>query len=152
MRMHTASGMSVVMRAGALILAAVLATTACSTPAPATTEELRQAIAAYEHGDTKSTDDRITALFARLDAEIAALKADEAERPEGQRGDVTRRRTELEAARRDLEAEYVRARIARLGSAAHDALSAVREQLGKNLEEAGRRLREAPIDPPPADR
>jgi hypothetical protein len=116
---------------------------ACAHRDGATVDELRSAITAYERGDTTVTDDRITALFARLDADVSTLKAEELERPPDRRAELTERRNQLVAQRSDLQAAYLRARVKRLGVAADDALRSLGEQLGHGLEEAGRALRES---------
>lgn len=114
----------------------------CSRPGRQTTEELRAQIEAYQRGDEVS-EDRITALFARLDAEIATLRAEEAETAPSGRAEVTARREKLEEDRRTLQSEYLKARVARLGDAATKALKSVGDQIGQGLEEAGRKMREA---------
>jgi hypothetical protein len=116
---------------------------ACANRGAATADELRSAIAAYERGDAGATDDRITALFARLDAEVSTLKAEELERPPDRRAELAARRADLTAQRRDLEVAYLRARVKRVGVAADDALKSLGEQLGRGLEDAGRALRES---------
>jgi hypothetical protein len=127
----------------ACVVSILLLAAACAHRDTATADELRSAIAAYERGDAGVTDDRITALFARLDSEVSALKADELEQPPDRRADLTARRAELVAARRDLEVAYLRARVKRLGVAADDALKSLGDQLGRGLEEAGRALRDS---------
>jgi hypothetical protein len=108
-----------------------------------TTDELRVTIAAYEHGDAGATEDRIAALFAKLDAEVAAAKADELATPADARAEAAARRATLEAERRDLQIAYLQARVKRLGVAADDALKGLGDQLGRSLEEAGRALRDS---------
>jgi hypothetical protein len=127
----------------ACVVAIVVCAAACSHGGGATTEELRSAIAAYERGDPAVTDDRITSLFARLDAEVSSLRAEELEQPPDRRGDLAARRQDLVAQRRDLETAYLQARVKRLGVAADDALKTFGEQLGRGLEDAGRALRES---------
>ena len=119
----------------------LLALAACSGRDTATTDELRSAIAAYERGDASATDDRIAALFARLDARIATLKAEELETPPDARADAAAKREALVAQRHELQTAYVNARVKRLGVAADDALKGLGEQLGQGLEDAGRALR-----------
>lgn len=127
----------------ACVVAIVVGAAACSHRGAATTEELRSAIAAYERGDPGVTDDRITSLFARLDAEVSTLRAEELEQPPDRRGDLAARRSDLVAQRRDLETAYLHARVKRLGVAADDALKTLGEQLGRGLEDAGRALRDS---------
>ena len=122
----------------------LVAIAACGQPsATHTAEQLREAIAAYKRGDTGVTEDQIAALFAKLDAEVATARADELSKPAGERGELTKRREGLEADRRDLQGEYLQARVARLGVQAQDALKGMADQLGRGLEDMGRSLRES---------
>ena len=122
----------------------LVAMTACGQPsATHTAEQLRAAIAAYKRGDTGVTEDQIAALFAKLDAEVATARADELSKPVGERADLTKRRESLEADRRDLQGEYLQARVTRLGVQAQDALKDMADQLGRGLEDMGRSLRES---------
>jgi hypothetical protein len=126
-------------RRASLVLCAALA--ACTQRT--TTDELRETIAAYERADAGATEDRIAALFAKLDAEVAALKAEELAKPADAREEVAARREALVAERRGLQTAYLQARVKRLGVAADDALKGLGDQLGQSLEEAGRALRES---------
>ena len=121
---------------------------ACGGPPSKTTDELRAAIAAYERGEPGADEERIAALFARVDADIASLRAEELGRPPGERAGVAAEREALVAERSDLAASWTRARIARLGDAAGQALRGVADQLGQGLEDAGRALRESAGDAP----
>lgn len=117
---------------------------ACSAPAPQTTtaDQIRAALDLYEKGDPSVTDDRLTALLARLDADVAMAAAKEAETPPAERAEPTRQHEALVIERRDLQGRYVKARIARLGEDAGKALKGIGEEIGKGVEEAGRRMRE----------
>lgn len=126
----------------AVLVAVALA--ACGQPAGTrTAEQLRDEIAAYKRGDAAASEDRIAALFAKLDAEVAAVRADELAKPPSERAELAKRRERLEADRRGLQGEYVEARVARLGVQAQDALKDIADQLGRGLEDAGRSLRES---------
>jgi hypothetical protein len=127
----------------ACITVVVLAVAACTRSGESTANALRDEIAAYERADPAASEDRIAALFAKLDAEIAARRADELEKPPAERPPVTAEREALAATRRDLQAEYLKARIKRLGVAADEALRGMADQLGRGLEDAGRALRDA---------
>ena len=101
----------------------LVAMAACGQPsATHTAEQLRTAIAAYKRGDEGATEDQIAALFAKLDAEVATARADELSKPAGERAELTKRREGMEADRRDLQGEYLQARVTRLGVQAQDAL------------------------------
>jgi hypothetical protein len=122
----------------------LVAMAACGQPsATHTAEQLREAIAAYKRGDAGVTEDRIAALFAKLEAEAATARADELSKPAGERADLTKRRERLEADRRDLQGEYLQARVTRLGVQAQDALKGMADQLGRGLEDMGRSVRES---------
>src|SRR5262249_38463001 len=69
---------------GPLVLVLAIVAVSCSKPeAPRTADELRTAIDGYRQSKPDATPDRIEALFARLDADIAKLRADAA----AERGD-----------------------------------------------------------------
>lgn len=125
----------------AVVLALVVA--GCAAPASRTTSELAAEIEAYERAEPEASEEKIKALFAKLDAEIAVLRAEELAEPAEERAAITARREALVAERRELQAAYLRARVARLGSAAEDTLKSMGEKLGQELEEAGRAIRES---------
>jgi hypothetical protein len=119
----------------------------CSKPAaPRTVDELRAAVEAYQQQKPGVTEERVDALFARLDADIAALRADAAARPADQRGEVLQQASTLSEQRAELQKIYVAARVARFGATAGDMLRGLGEQIGKGLEDAGRRLRDSMQD------
>jgi len=141
-----------------LVVLALLAPVGCSRreEAPRTADELRVAIAGFDQGKPDATEERITALFARLDAEIAARRADEAAANPGSREPIAREVTTLETQRRDLQQAWVAARLKRFGNSAGEALRGLGETIGRGLEEAGRRLRESVQEgagpaPPPTE-
>ncbi len=126
-------------------LALLLAVVACGTTpdAPRTADELRATIEAYRQGQPEATDARIAALFARLDADIAARRADAAAQPPAERSALTEQVTALETERRELQQAWIAARLTRVGATAGEALRGLGESLGRGLEDAGRRLRES---------
>ena len=128
-------------------LALVASGVGCSrSGAPKTADELRAAVEAYQQQKPGVTDERIEALFAQLDADIASLRADAAARPADQRGELLQQASDLSAQRADLQKQYVAARVARFGATANDMLRGLGEQIGKGLEDAGRRLRDSMQD------
>jgi hypothetical protein len=139
-----AARMSTAVRCG-LVLLTLLAPAGCARreEAPHTVDELRVAIADYDQGKPAATEEQITALFARLDAEIAARRADEAAASPASREPITREVTTLETQRRDLQQAWIAARLKRFGNSAGDALRGLGETIGRGLEDAGRRLRES---------
>ncbi len=119
----------------------------CSKPAaPRTADELRVAIEAYQQQKPGVTEQQIDALFARLDADIAALRADAAARPADQRAEILQQAAALSERRAELQKTYVATRVARFGATAGDMLRGLGEQIGKGLEDAGRRLRDSMHD------
>jgi hypothetical protein len=125
------------------VLVAIALASACAQSGPRTAEKLRKEIEAYQRAEPSASEERIAALFARLDADIAALRADELAKPSDERTELTREREALAAERRELQAVYVQARVARLGVAAEEALRGMAEQIGRGFEDLGRTLRES---------
>jgi hypothetical protein len=127
-----------------LVLLGLIPLAACSRPeAPRTADELRAAIADYDQGKPGASEERITALFARLDADIAARRADAAAEPAGSREQLAQQVATLEQERRDLQEVWIAARLRRVGNTAGEALRGLGETIGRGLEDAGRRLRES---------
>ena len=128
--------------AAAFLAVAMLA--ACSKPAaPRTEDELRTAIEDYRQGKPEATQERIEALFARLDAEIATQRADAAAKPQQSRDAAAQQVATLEQNRRDLQQQWIAARLARAGATAGELLRGLGESLGRGMEDAGRQLRES---------
>jgi hypothetical protein len=126
----------------AFLAVAMLA--ACSKPAaPRTEDELRTAIEDYRQGKPEATQERIEALFARLDAEIATQRADTAAKPQQSRDAAAQQVATLEQNRRDLQQQWIAARLARAGTTAGELLRGLGESLGRGMEDAGRQLRES---------
>src|SRR4030095_1523500 len=127
-----------------LVLLGLLPLAACSRPeAPRTADELRAAIADYDQGKPGASEERITALFARLDADIAARRADAAAEPAGSREQLAQQVATLEQGRGGRKEVWIAARRRRVGNAAGEALRGLGETIGRGLEDAGRRLRES---------
>lgn len=133
------------MRVVGLVVLGLLPLAACSRPETPrrTADELRAAIEDYRHAEPEATEERVAALFARLDADVAARRADVAEAPAASREPLARELAAVEQERRELQQAWVAARLARAGATAGDALRGFGETLGRGLEDAGRRLREA---------
>jgi len=139
---RTARGRSGLARALGLALAGLaLALGACSRPD--TAGELRQQIDAYRAGAPEASEPKIEALFARLDADIAARRAEAAEREGDARAAAEAEADALESRRRELHAAYLQARFARMGDAAGKALQSAGEAIGKGLEDLGRKMRDS---------
>jgi hypothetical protein len=135
--------MRVALRLGMALLAAG-ALAGCSKPAaPRTADELRTAIEDYKQGKPEATQERIEALFARLDAQIATQRADAAATPAASRDAAAQQVAALEQDRRDLQQQWIAARLARAGATAGEVLRGLGESLGRGMEDAGRRLRDS---------
>jgi hypothetical protein len=142
--------------AGRLVGAVALVLVAgCQSAGERAAERLRADVAAYASEPSEARRAQVEAGFARLEAEIAARRA-EAARQE----DAARTRTEVEVAalertRDELRADYLRAQARAVTDAAEDAVRSVGESIGRGLEEAGKRIRDAargtPPDTPPSD-
>ena len=129
----------------------------CRGPAERAVERARADIAAYarEPSDARRAD--VDADFARLEAEIAALRAEAARQDGAARERTHEQVAALERTRDDLHAEYLRAQAHAVTHAAEKAVRSVGETIGRGLEEAGKRIREAaggkgsPSDTQPPD-
>jgi hypothetical protein len=122
---------------------ALVVAAGCQGPAERAADRARADIAAYakEPNDARHAD--VDADFARLEAEIATLRA-EAARQDGDARERTEERVAaLEGTRDDLRAEYLRAQAHAVTNAAEKAVRSVGETIGRGLEEAGKRIREA---------
>lgn len=117
---------------------------ACGTPEGSTVQRLRTAVAVYAQGTVEPTEQQIEALFARLDADIAALRADAASDPGG---DAEARAKALQDERLALWRAYVEAKVERLRGMAERALRDSGKQIGQGIEEAGRRVQESTQKP-----
>jgi hypothetical protein len=110
---------------------------------PPTADQLRAAIEEYRQNKPEATEERINALFARLDADIATRRAAAAAESPTAREPLTQQVAALERDRRELQQAWLTARLTRVGATAGDALRSLGESLGRGLEDAGRRLRES---------
>lgn len=135
------------------LLAAFLMTGCCGGErASADVEHVEETLAEYRHDPSPAAAADVEAAFARLDAKIAAMRAEALREDEDDRAELDARVAELEARRSALRRESVDAGMRAAGAAAGDALRNIGESLGKQLEEAGRKLREAASGaPPPAN-
>lgn len=127
-----------------LVLAVVLVVAAgCRSAPPDTVTELRAAIATWRTTGAPADEKRIDALFLRLEAEIAGLKADAAQATDETRPALDDAVRQREADRSSLQHAWLEARMARLGDAAGAAVQGLGESLGRGLEAAGRTMRES---------
>ena len=124
--------------ASAVIVAGV-AGIGCRDQAHRAVERLEAAVADYEAGKSEPTEPQIDALFAQVDADAAALRADAAADP---RSGADSEAAELQRRTTELRRRYVAARLQRLRGAAEDTVRDVGKEIGRSLEEAGRRMQE----------
>lgn len=120
-------------------------------PAERAADRVRNDIAAYAKEPNEARRADVDAGFARLDAEIAALRAEAAKQESAERTRTQERVAGLERTRDDLRADYLHAQAQAVTDAAKDTVRSVGESIGRGLEEAGKRLREAAQGTPPAD-
>ncbi len=134
----------------AVVLA--LAFAACGPSSVAeSVEELREDLTTWRADPSDANAAQVEAAFAHLEADIATLRA-EALRTDGEaRADAQARAAELERTRNELRAEFTREQVRKVADAAQDAVRAMGASIGKGLEEAGKRLREAAGTPPPTE-
>src|SRR5262249_30349450 len=104
----------------------------------------------YRKGKPDASPEHIDALFARLDSDIATLRADAAAKPAPAGEAAAQQVAALEKERRDLREAWISARLARLGATAGEALRGLGESIGRGLEDAGKRLQESTRDTRPA--
>lgn len=140
------------------LLAAIVLTGCCGGGSRAAhdVEHVEETLAEYRDDPSPAAAADVDAAFARLDARIAAMRAEALREDEDDRAEIETEIAELEARRTALRRESVEAGMkaagVAAGAAAGDALRSIGESLGKQLEEAGRKLREAASgNPPPAN-
>jgi hypothetical protein len=131
-----------------LLLAAALLV-GCSGP-PAVEDEIRTAIDDYRAGKPEATQDKIDALFARLDADIASAKAAAADKPPSARERANQEIEKMEARRSEFVTRYASARLVRFGRAAGEAARGAGEAAGQAIEDTGRALKDTMREPAPA--
>lgn len=127
----------------ALAAASIGIAIGCGDRGASTVERLEAAIAAHADGASEPSDEEIATLFARLDADVAAARADAAEAEGEAKVGAEARARELETRRQELMQAYLQAKVGRLGEAAADTVRDVSRKVGEGLEDAGRRIRES---------
>ena len=115
----------------------------CRSPAERAVERVRADIAAYAKEPTEAHRTDVDADFARLEAEIAALRAKAARQDRVAHERTREQITALERTRDDLRADYLRAQAHAVTDAAEKAVRSVGETIGRGIEEAGKRIRES---------
>ena len=135
-------------RGGVVVLLAAAMLAGCSGPPPVE-DEIKAVIEDYRAGKEGVTSDKVDALFARLDADIASAKAAAAAKPANTREDDNARIAAMEARRSELMIRYASARLVRFGRAAGEAARGTGEAAGQAIEDAGRAMREGMREPSP---
>lgn len=128
-------------RVGTLLLAVTLA--ACGGRGAGTIERLRTAVDDYVQGKPEPSEQQLDALFAQVDADIAALRARAAAAVGAERAATEERAKALTQERLSLWQTYMKARIERLRRVAEQTVREAGKQIGQEIEEAGRAIREA---------
>ena len=128
---------------GSLMIIVLLAVAGCADRELRTADRLEAAIATYGESGSAEVDAEITALFARLDAEIATARADAAEASGADRTGAEARAQALGERRTVLAQAYLQAKVARLGDEAAETMRDVGRKIGEGIEDARRRLRES---------
>ena len=118
---------------------ALIATVGCQGAA----DRVRSDIAAYAKDPSEARRAAVEADFARIDADIAALRADAALKNGSARELTERQIAELQRTRDDVHREFLLAEAHVVGDATKKAVGSVGEEIGRCLEEAGKRIRAA---------
>jgi hypothetical protein len=126
-----------------LCLVALVGVAACRSPAERAADGLRDDIVAYAKEPSEARRADVDADFARLEAEIAGLRAEAVRQDGAARTRTHERVAALERTRDDLRADYLHAQARAVTDAAESTMRSVGETIGRGLEEAGKRLREA---------
>lgn len=127
----------------ALLLAALVVwPVACarSTDLPA---QIAAQIEAYRNEPSDALQSRIEASFAKLDAEIAEIRADAETGTGAAKGDALAKADALSARASELRKSWYGARFAAAGEAAKNAVKQLGVTLGQGLESAGAKMKSA---------
>ena len=122
----------------ALVLAA-----GCQSAGERAATRLRADLAAYAAEPSDARRAQVDADFARLEAEIAALRAKATRQEDAKRSRTQAEVASLERTRDDLRADYLHAQARAVTDAAEKAMRSVGESIGRGIEEAGKRIRDA---------
>lgn len=127
----------------ALLLAGLVSLpVACSrsTDLPA---QIDAQIQAYRKEPSDALQSRIEASFAKLDAEIAEIRADAETRTGAAKDDALAKADALSAREGELRKSWYGARFAAAGDAAKNAVKQLGVTLGQGLESAGQKMKSA---------
>jgi hypothetical protein len=129
--------MSLLLAAGLCVLAA-----SCTRRGDVAAEIAAQ-IAAYEKEPSDALQARIEASFARLDAEVAELRADAETRTGAAKDEALAKADALAARGSELRKKFYAARFGAASEAAKNAVKQLGVTLGKGLESAGEKMKDA---------
>lgn len=127
----------------AVLLAGVFALpVGCSRPTdlPA---QIEAQIEAYRKEPSDALQSRIEASFAKLDAEIAEIRADAETRTGAAKDEALAKADALSARSGELRKSWYGARFAAAGEAAKNAVKQLGVTLGQGLESAGEKMKSA---------
>lgn len=126
-----------------LLLAAVaVLPAACSRPTdiPA---EIEAQIEAYRKEPSDAQQSRIEASFAKLDAEIAQMRADAEAKTGAAKEDALAKADALSARASELRKSWYGARFGAASDAAKEAVKQLGATIGKGIESAGKKMQDA---------
>jgi len=126
-----------------LALAALAALpAACSRPTDVPAE-IEAQIEAYRKEPSDAQQSRIEASFAKLDAEVAELRADAGTRTGNAKDETFAKADALSARASELRRSWYGARFAAAGDAAKNAVKQLGVTIGKGIESAGEKMKSA---------
>lgn len=127
----------------ALLLAAIaVLPAACSRPTdiPA---EIEAQITAYRKEPSDALQTRIEASFAKLDAEVAQLRADAEAKTGAARDEILAQADALATRASELRKSWYGARFGAASDAAKEAVKQLGVTIGKGIESAGEKMKNA---------
>lgn len=105
--------------------------------------EIEAQIEAYKKEPSDLLQTRIEASFARLDAEVAEMRADAETRTGAAKDETLAKADALEARGSELRKRFYAARFSAAGEAAKNAVKQLGVTLGQGLESAGEKMKDA---------
>jgi hypothetical protein len=125
-----------------LLVAAVASPFGCSSRHD-TAAELEVQIARYRKEPSDALATRIDASFARLDADVAEIRADAETKSGAAKESALARADALEQRGAELRKEYFGARVDVAADAAKNAVKQFGNKVGEGLETAGEKVKDA---------
>jgi Skp family chaperone for outer membrane proteins len=127
----------------ALLLAVLVSLPAACSRSTDLPAQIDAQIQAYRAEPSDALQSRIEASFAKLDAEIAELRADAETRTGAAKDDALAKADALSARAGELRKSWYGARFAAAGEAAKNAVKQLGVSLGQGLESAGQKMKSA---------